>query len=249
MNRFFGKSGNITDTLIYIDGEDVNHMKNVLRLKVGEEVLVSGGNNREYLCRIREYDTDRAVLEIAEEHEAGRELPVRVHLFQGLPKGDKMELIIQKCVELGVHEIIPVTMKRCVMKLEPKKEAARIARWQAISESAAKQSGRDLIPQIHGLMSMKEALDYAAGMDGGMVPYELAEGMEATKNALSGLKPGQDIAVFIGPEGGFEVSEVEACEAIGLSKVSLGKRILRTETAGFTTMAILMYHMETQMKD
>ncbi len=245
MNRFFGKSENIKADSILIDGDDVNHMKNVLRLRIGEEVMVSGGNNQDYLCKISEYTPDGAVLEILDVKESDKELSTRVHLFQGLPKGDKMELIIQKCVELGVYEIIPVSMKRCVMKLEEKKAASKIARWQAIAESAAKQSGRAMIPQIHSQMTMKQALSYASEMDGGMIPYELAEGMEATKDAIANLKPNTDIAIFIGPEGGFEVDEVTAAEAIGLTKVSLGKRILRTETAGFTIMAIIMYHLET----
>ena len=244
MNRFFGKSENISENIIIIDGQDVNHMKNVLRLKIGEQVMVNGGDNRDYLCEIEEYAEDKATLKVCEIVKSDRELSSRVYLFQGLPKGDKMELIIQKCVELGVYEIIPVSMKRCVVKLDDKKSASKINRWQSISESAAKQSGRSIIPQVHDVMSYKEALNYALTMDYSLVPYELAEGMEATKDAMSNIKPGMDVAVFIGPEGGFDITEIdEACNK-GMTPISLGKRILRTETAGLAVMSIIMYHLE-----
>ena len=244
MNRFFGKSENIFSDYIIIDGADVNHIKNVLRMKNGEEVMISGGNNTDYHCRILEITDNEVKLSIIEKLESDKELSARIHLFQGLPKSDKMELIIQKCVELGVHEIIPVSMKRCVVNLDDKKSASKINRWQSISESAAKQSGRSIIPQVHDVMSYKEALNYALTMDYSLVPYELAEGMEATKDALSNIKPGMDVAVFIAPEGGFDITEIdEACNK-GMTPISLGKRILRTETAGLAVMSIIMYHLE-----
>ncbi len=244
MNRFFGKSDNIFSDYIIIDGADVNHIKNVLRMKTGEEVMVSGGNNTDYHCRISEISDDEIRLSIVERLESDKELPARIHIFQGLPKSDKMELIIQKCVELGVYEIIPVSMKRCVVKLDDKKASSKIARWQAISESAAKQSGRSIIPCVRNVMSYKEALNYAFTMDYTIVPYELAEGMEATKAALANIKPGMDVAVFIGPEGGFDVSEIAEAGEKGMVPISLGKRILRTETAGLAVMSIIMYHLE-----
>lgn len=244
MNRFFGKSENIFSDYIIIDGADVNHIKNVLRMKTGEEVMVSGGNNTDYHCRISEISDDEIRLSIVERLESDKELPARIHIFQGLPKSDKMELIIQKCVELGVYEIVPVSMKRCVVKLDDKKASSKIARWQAISESAAKQSGRSIIPCVRNVMSYKEALNYAFTMDYTIVPYELAEGMEATKAALANIKPGMDVAVFIGPEGGFDVSEIAEAGEKGMIPISLGKRILRTETAGLAVMSIIMYHLE-----
>lgn len=244
MNRFFGKSENIFSDYIIIDGADVNHIKNVLRMKTGEEVMVSGGNNTDYHCRISEISDDEIRLSIVERLESDKELPARIHIFQGLPKSDKMELIIQKCVELGVYEIIPVSMKRCVVKLDDKKASSKIARWQAISESAAKQSGRSIIPCVRNVMSYKEAINYAFTMDYTIVPYELAEGMEATKAALANIKPGMDVAVFIGPEGGFDVSEIAEAGEKGMVPISLGKRILRTETAGLAVMSIIMYHLE-----
>lgn len=245
MNRFFGKSENIADNTIIIDGSDVNHIRNVLRMRAGDKVTVVGGNNQDYLCSIREYDDDKVILDILEKKESDKELPARIYLFQGLPKSDKMELIVQKCVELGVHQIIPVSMKRCVVKLDDKKASSKIQRWQAISESAAKQCGRSIIPQIQGVMTFSQALGYVreCGMTG-VIPYELAEGMEATRQAVAAIKPGMSIAVFIGPEGGFDIEEVRAAREAGIVPVSLGKRILRTETAGLAFMAILMYHLE-----
>lgn len=244
VNRFFGKSENISDNLIIIDGSDVNHMKNVLRLKIGEQVMVNGGNNKDYLCSISSYEEERAILDVLEMVESDRELSADIYLFQGLPKGDKMELIIQKCVELGVHEIIPVAMKRCVVKLDDKKAESKIKRYQAISESAAKQSNRSIIPQINRVMSFKEALEYADNMDIAFVPYELAEGMDTLKEVISEIHSGMKIGIFIGPEGGFETGEIELAMSKGMKPVSLGRRILRTETAGMTIMSILMYHLE-----
>lgn len=244
MNRFFGKSENINENTIIIDGTDVNHMKNVLRLKIGEQVMVNGGNNKDYLCTISSYEEEKAVLEISQIVESDRELSSQIYLFQGLPKGDKMELIIQKCVELGVYEIIPVAMKRCVVKLDERKAESKIKRYQAISESAAKQSNRSIIPQIHSVMSFKDALSYAEGMDIAFVPYELAEGMESLQKVISQIHSGMKIAVFIGPEGGFDNCEIEEALSKGMTPVSLGRRILRTETAGMTIMSILMYHLE-----
>ena len=245
MYQFFVESSQICDKIIYITGSDVNHIKNVLRMMPGEEIAVSNGvDGKEYRCGITSIEEDRVVCELRFIKEDGMELPSRVYLFQGLPKADKMELIIQKAVELGVHEIIPVAAKRCVVKLEDKKAAAKIARWQGIAEAAAKQSKRRIVPQISNVMSFKEAIAKASSMDVKLIPYELAEGMERTKSLIESLQPGQDIAVFIGPEGGFEESEINLALASGIESVTLGKRILRTETAGFTVMAWIMYQLE-----
>lgn len=172
------------------------------------------------------------------------ELPSRIYLFQCLPKSDKMELIIQKAVELGVYEIIPVASSRCVVKLDAKKEAGKIKRWQGISESAAKQSKRMVVPKIHSVMNFGEALRYADEMDVKLIPYELATGMAGTRELIGQIRPGQSIAVFIGPEGGFSEAEIEKAQEMGVLPVTLGKRILRTETAGLAVLSILMYHLE-----
>ena len=246
MQRFFVEPYQIEEEehRIHINGTDVNHIKNVLRMKCGEDVWISDGGNKEYHCQIEELGEDEVLLHILYAQEPEYELPNKIYLFQGLPKADKMELIIQKAVELGVYEIIPVATKRCVVKLEEKKAASKIARWQQIAEAAAKQSKRRIVPQISNVMTFGEAVRSASSMEIKLIPYELADGMERTKALIEGIQPGQDIAVFIGPEGGFEEAEIDKALAAGIEPVTLGKRILRTETAGFTVMAWIMYRLE-----
>ncbi|MCM1190027.1 MAG: 16S rRNA (uracil(1498)-N(3))-methyltransferase [bacterium] len=247
MYQFFVEPGqiNIDDKSVIITGTDVNHIKNVLRMKPGEEISVSNGRDgREYRCGIEELKEDRILCRLRFIKEENAELPVRVFLFQGLPKADKMELIVQKAVELGVCEIIPVAAKRCVVKLDDRKAAARTARWQGIAEAAAKQSRRGVIPLVHEVTGFREAVKKASDMDVRLIPYELAQGMEKTKKLLEGIRPGQSIAVFIGPEGGFEEEEICLAKEQGIEPVTLGKRILRTETAGLVALAWIGYVLE-----
>lgn len=245
MYQFFVNPEQICGKDIWITGSDVNHIKNVLRMKIGEEIAVSNGeDNKEYRCEISEIGEDEIRCHLLFVKEDGLELPSKVYLFQGLPKADKMELIIQKAVELGVYEVIPVATKRAVVKLDEKKAKTKIVRWQGISEAAAKQSKRRVIPEIKEVMTFKQAIAYAESMDVKLIPYELAEGMETTKEIIEGLMPGQSVAIFIGPEGGFEEVEVEAAMENGIKPITLGKRILRTETAGFTILSWIMYHLE-----
>lgn len=246
MNQFFVETSQIQDKKIVITGKDVNHIKNVLRMKIGEEVSISNGEDgKEYRGIIKEFLDDEVICDLAFIKEDGVELPSKVYLYQGLPKADKMELIIQKAVELGVYEIIPVATKRAVVKLDEKKSKSKIARWQAISESAAKQSKRAIIPKVADVLSFKEALKDCQKAHVKVIPYELAEGMEKTKEIISGLKSGQDVAIFIGPEGGFEETEINAAMEAQITPVTLGKRILRTETAGFTILSWIMYQLES----
>ena len=244
MPRFFVGTDQISDKNIVITGTDVNHIRNVLRMAPGEEVTVSDGQGMDYFCKIAELTKEEVRLDIIDSWHSFVELPAKIYLFQGLPKADKMETIIQKCVELGVHEIVPVQMKRCVVKLDCKKEEAKRKRWQAISESAAKQAGRGLIPDIHPLMTYKEALLYASDKEHILVPFEHAENMQATRDALSAVKPGEQVAIFIGPEGGFEDEEIAQAENCGAQAITLGRRILRTETAGMAVLAMLGYVLE-----
>lgn len=249
MYQFFVSENqiNISDKTVTIKGSDVNHIKNVLRMKIGEEFNVSNGaDGREYRCAIKEFNDACTILcELRFIKEDSHELPSKVYLFQGLPKGDKMESIIQKNIELGVYEIIPVEMKRCVVKLEEKKAAAKISRWQGIAEAAAKQSKRGIIPQVKMPMAFKEAVKYAVKeCKVCLLPYEMAENMAATRELISGINPGESIAVFIGPEGGFDEAEVEYAMAEGFKSITLGKRILRTETAGMTLMSVFSYLLE-----
>ena len=244
MHHFFVDPSSIEEGIVRIVGTDLNHMKNVLRMKPGEEVLISDGTGKDYNCQVKEYGAEEGILVILSENADSRELPSRIWLFQGLPKADKMELIIQKAVELGAYEIIPVETKRCVVKLDGKKAAKKVERWQQIAESAAKQSKRMLIPNVHQVLSFKEALKYAESMDIRLIPYELAKGMQETKEILAAIEQGQSIGIFIGPEGGFEEKEVETAISEGAKPITLGKRILRTETAGLAILSVLMFQLE-----
>ena len=250
MYQFFVEPGQIKGQNVVITGNDVNHIKNVLRMKPGEEISVSNGQDgREYRCTLLSLEEERVLCRILSVKEGSTELPVRVHLFQCLPKGDKMELIIQKAVELGAYEIIPVASRRCVVKLEEKKARAKVERWQAIAEAAAKQSRRSIIPKVLQILSFEKALQKASEADIRLIPYELAQeegnaDMRHTRELLEEIRPGQDVAVFIGPEGGFEKEEIRKAMGAGVEPITLGKRILRTETAGLAVMAWIVYRME-----
>lgn len=246
MYHFFVDSSAIGEGKVRITGADLNHMKNVLRMKLGEAVLISDGTGKDYNCQVETYTEGEGILEILSENEDSRELPSRIWLFQGLPKSDKMEVIIQKAVELGAAGVIPVATRNAVVKLDAKKAEAKVRRWQAIAESAAKQSKRSYIPQVGMVMSLKEAFSYIEEQkfDLSMIPYELEKGMDGIKQVLGRLAPGQQIAVFIGPEGGFDEEEIKIALKMGVKPVSLGKRILRTETAGPAILALLMMKLE-----
>ena len=222
----------------------MNHIRNVLRMRAGEELLAADGQGSEYRCILRELQDSEIRAEICRKFSGSAELPSRITLFQGLPKSDKMDLIIQKCVELGVFRIVPVTTKRTVVKLDAKKEESRRKRWTAVSESAAKQSGRGIIPEISGVQSFREAVEEAGELDVCLIPYEKAENMARTREILSGIPAGASIGVFIGPEGGFEEEEVREAMEAGARPITLGRRILRTETAGMAVLAMLGYLLE-----
>lgn len=245
MYQFFIEPDGVREEHIVITGCDVNHIKNVLRMRAGERMAaVSEAESIRYLCEVEELREHEIFCRILSAEETDTELPAKIFLFQGLPKGDKMELIVQKAVELGCFEIIPVVSRRCVVKLEEKKRKSKVERWRAIAEAAAKQSGRGMIPDVHDVMTFADALSYAGGMDLRLIPYERAADMAQTKKSLAGVGPGQKIAVFIGPEGGFEAAEIEEAKKAGVIPVTLGRRILRTETAAITVTAWLMYLLE-----
>lgn len=247
MHQFFVEPDQIRGKAVRIVGKDVRHIRNVLRMKPGDELSVSNGiDGREYRCGIESIGEDEVLCTLRFVKEDGLELPSKIYLFQCLPKADKMELVIQKAVELGACAVIPVAAKRCVVKLDTGKEKSRIARWQQIAEAAAKQSRRRIVPEVMPVKGMREAVDYASSMDVKLFPYELAGGMRRTRELIGGIQPGQSVAVFIGPEGGFEEAEVEMASAAGFVPVTLGKRILRTETAGFTVLSWLLYQLEPE---
>lgn len=244
MYHFFSEHEHIHDTYIDIVGSDVNHIKNVLRLKTGDSLLISSGDNIDYTCHIAQIDEEHIRADIDSVDERVRELASKIYLFQGLPKADKMELVIQKAVELGAFEVIPVAMKRSVVKLDAKKAESKVKRWNAIAESAAKQSKRSILPQVSDVVTFAQAVKMAENCQIKLLPYECADGMEKTKRLIENITPGQDIAVFIGPEGGFDLDELELAKEAGCEIITLGKRILRTETAGMMLLSVLMYHLE-----
>ncbi len=245
MHHFFVKQEQITEHGICITGGDVNHIRNVLRMKPGEQITVSSGENRkEYRCELVQMDESCVTAKILWADQPDAELPSEICLFQGLPKGDKMELIIQKAVELGACRIVPMATRRAVVRLDQKKAESKQKRWSAVSESAAKQSKRMRVPEVTRVMTFAEAVEYARRYDRRLIPYELAGGMERTRSLLSAVRPGESVAVFIGPEGGFDEQEIALARAAGIEPVTLGRRILRTETAGMTVLSVLMFLLE-----
>ena len=246
MYQFFVTEEQIGREFITITGGDVNHIKNVLRMKPGETIRVSNQKGQDYFCKITEVGEEFIQADILETEAATTELPGKIYLFQGIPKGDRMENVIEKAVELGVYEIIPVSMRYCVVKLDEKKQQAKLKKWQALAMAAAKQSKRSLVPNIHPVMSYKEALAYALQADVCLVPYENQAGMEGTKASLSKIKGKRSVSIIIGPEGGFAPDEIEAAGERG-EVISLGKRILRTDTAAITAMSMVMMEMEMEM--
>lgn len=244
MHRFFvDNCSDIKDNII-IDGSDVNHIKNVLRLRCGEHILVSNGNGMDYECSIVEIDTDTVTAKVLDVFKNAAELPVNITLFQGMPKQDKLELIIQKSVELGVREIVPVITKRSVVKIDEKKAGKKIERYNSIAESAGKQSGRGIIPEVKEFMTFKQAIEYAKTLEMNIIPYEEAEGMAYSREVIKDIKNHKSLGIFIGPEGGFAKEEVELAMSMGAKCITLGNRILRTETAGLAVLSIIMFEID-----
>ena len=248
MHNFFVEGSRRAEDTFRITEGDFNHIKNVLRMREGDTFLVSCEGIR-YLCRLAEYKTDAAVAQIVEENYGDTSLPVKIYLFQGLPKADKMEWIIQKTVELGVEGIYPVSMSRCIVKMDDSKKKNKTARWQAIAESAAKQSKRSAIPEVHDAISYKETIAMAGEMDLFLVPYENKDGMTPTREALEAIRPGMSVGILIGPEGGFSESEIDDAIRAGGRAISLGRRILRTETAAITAVGMCMLYTEMHLTE
>ena len=244
MYHFFVEPEQVQESCIYVTGQDVNHIRNVLRMKPGEEVAISDGRGRTYSCVIEDLQPEQVIAKIQNAEEESSELNASITLFQGLPKGDKMEWIIQKCVELGVTRIVPVKTRRTIVKLDDKKASTKVRRWNSISEGAAKQSGRGLVPEVSDVISFAEALEQANKMDVVLIPYEMARDMAKTREVLGNVRPGQSVGIFIGPEGGFDEVEVEQAMAAGAAPITLGRRILRTETAGMAVLAMLVLLLE-----
>lgn len=243
MPKFFVASHQIQNDVVTIIGEDVNHIANVLRLQREDEIIVCDKDEiTSYRTRITDINKEQVVCKIIEKITETTESNVEVTIFQGLPKADKMEYIIQKATELGAKEIVPVVMKRCVVKLEGKDEVKKIDRWQKIAEVAAKQSGRDRIPNVHKVMKFQEMKNIISEFDVFIVAYE-GEKQTTLKQILK--KGYKKIGVVIGPEGGLESQEVEELQKCGAKIITLGNRILRTETASLAILSIIMYELES----
>ncbi len=248
MPKFFVDQKSIQDNKITITGENVNHIKNVLRKSISDTIEICNAQTKEnFLCEIQEINQNQIICNIKEYLENSSEPNTYVHIYQGLPKSDKMELIIQKSVELGVSEITPTNMSRCIVKLDNKDARKKVERWQKISEVAAKQSGRDMIPKINNLCSFNEIINQCKYYDAILLAYEnerenkLKIEIEKLKNSQ---KENTKIAIIIGPEGGLSEEEVEKAHQNGIQTITLGKRILRTETVALNILSIIMYELE-----
>ncbi|MBO4292789.1 MAG: 16S rRNA (uracil(1498)-N(3))-methyltransferase [Clostridia bacterium] len=246
MPKFFVKNNQIENDTIQINGTDVNHIKNVLRLKENDQIEICDSESQQsYLCAIQQLQDNLIKCSIISKIEESKESNIKVTIFQGLPKSDKMELIIQKSVELGVYEITPVEMARCVVKLNEKDKSKKIERWNKISEVAAKQSQRDIIPQINNIMKISELANIIGQFDDIILAYEKEDNC-TIKQELQRLKEqnANKIGIVIGPEGGLEEKEVKLLEENGAKVVTLGKRILRTETVAFNVLSDIIYEFE-----
>lgn len=253
MYHFFVKPSDIKDGKVIIEGADVNHIKNVLRMKEGERLLVSDGEGTDYVCEIVSFgsadersDNRQIICNITSKEGSSTEPDAKFYLFQGLPKSDKFEHIVQKSVELGVFQIIPVSTARSVVKYDDKKKRSKLDRWKKIAEGAAKQSHRGIVPEVKEVMGFSGALEYAKEeqLDMILMPYENFKDIRSTKRIIDKIKPRMRVGIFIGPEGGFEEQEVERAVDEGAELISLGNRILRTETAPLMLLSVLVFNLE-----
>ena len=248
MPRFFVKNEQIKGTSIEILGEDVKHIKNVLRKQIGDNIeICDQDTEKSYICKIEKIENESILTNIIEELQS-YDNKIEVDIYQGLPKADKMELIIQKSVELGVNAIIPVAMKRCVVKIDSRDELKKITRWKKIAESAAKQSGRNIIPEIRNIINVEKIIQRIKEYDCVIVAYENEKNNTIKRELLEIKEKIHDkvkIAVVIGPEGGLEEKDVEILKQNGAKIVTLGHRILRTETVALNVLSVIMYELES----
>lgn len=249
MPKFFVNQEQIKENNIVIKGQDVIHIKKVLRAKINDELQICNKDNGDnFICNIENINTEEIVCKIKHKIKDTVESNVKVTIFQGLPKADKMEYIIQKSVELGVYDITPVEMKRCVVKLNEKDKMKKILRWQKISEVASKQCGRDIIPEVNEIINIKELENLVSIYDVILVAYE-DEKQNTLKQQIIDIKNNIQkdeikIGIVIGPEGGLEKNDVEYLKESGAKVITLGKRILRTETVALNVLSIIMYELE-----
>ncbi|MBQ9267285.1 MAG: 16S rRNA (uracil(1498)-N(3))-methyltransferase [Clostridia bacterium] len=243
MSTFFVKNEQINDNFIKITGDDANHIKNVLRYKIGDKLDICDENEKRYDTEITEFSGNDVLLKVISEKAYTTESPVFITLFQGLPKADKMELIIQKATELGVSEIVPVEMERSVVKLYGTKNDKKIERWNKIAYEASKQCGRQRIPHVLNVDILKNIIEKFSKYDIVLLPYEKESGKNL-KQVLQSNQNVKNIAIVIGPEGGFSENDLAMLDLPNVESITLGPRILRTETAGIATLAMLSYEIE-----
>ena len=239
MSRFFVPKENIKDDKILIIGEDVSHITKVLRLGIGDEITCCDGAGNDYVVSIEEADKKQVTCKVISKTKAETEPNISVTLIQGVPKASKMDYIIQKTTELGISKIYPCSLARCVSKVENDK---KVDRWQKIAVEASKQSGRGVVPIVESPISLKDAIQVLKGADIAFVPYECQE-ESYLKPVLTAKADVKSVAFIIGPEGGFDKQEITQIEDAGIPVVTLGKRILRTETAGEAVLSMIMYEI------
>lgn len=241
MPRFFINQNEIHGDSITITGEDAKHIIKVLRMREGENITLCNGCGYDYEACISQIDKSSLEAKIISKEKNTTEPEIEITLFQGLPKSGKMEYIIQKCTELGINEIIPCIMEHCVVKLNSKDDVKKkTQRYQSIAEAAAKQSGRGIIPKVSDAVTFDEALNYMEKCDFCFIPYENEDGT-SLKDVLKNVSGAKKIAFIIGPEGGFSESEIEKAKTKNIPTVTLGKRILRTETASTAVLSMINY--------
>ena len=246
MYKFFVNSEQISDKCVEINGSDVNHIVNVLRLDIGNKIIVCDKQKSiSYIVKIKEISQEKVIGQITEKIESTTETGINIDLYQGLPKADKMEYIIQKTTEIGVKRIFPVAFERCIVKIDGKSAPKKLERWQKIAEVAAKQSKRDVVPKIENIINLENICQNIYKYDIILIAYE-NEGKINLKKELRNLNKNENlsIGVVVGPEGGFSESEVQKLVDSGAKCISLGKRILRTETAPIVVIANIIYEFE-----
>ncbi|WP_349290096.1 16S rRNA (uracil(1498)-N(3))-methyltransferase [Thermoanaerobacterium thermosaccharolyticum] len=241
MRKFFVKNEDIKDGIARINGDDAHHIINVLRFKIGTKLIISNGKNQ-YIVTILDIENSSVILKIIEEYNQVVESPINITLYQGLPKSDKMDLIIQKCTEIGIKKIVPVETEFSTIKIKEKNIYNKINRWKKISLEASKQSGRSIVPDVLVPVGFKDALESLNEFDLCLIPYEKETNMRL-KDVLKKNFDAKNVCVFIGPEGGFSENEIMAAIEYGAIPVTLGPRILRTETAGIVTSSIILYEL------
>ena len=245
MRRFFVAPEAVQDDIVQFDAELARHMGKVLRLTAGEQVTVSTGGSTAYLVELTEFQKDAVTGRILERMESLQETAIEVVLFQGMPKGDKLELIIQKCTELGVSAVVPVETSRSVVHLDSGKAAKKLERWQKIAQEASQQSKRVQVPTVGPYYNWKQFLQHLSEQNGLTIVFWEDEQTQSLKAFLrSQAKKPQRINLVVGPEGGLSEEEVEQLRALGAVSASLGKRILRTETAGMAGISMVMYEFD-----